>query len=130
MIMVKNLKSADEFPLVVDQKISKELQLGRIMGPYDEPPHVQNYKISPLGVVPKKTPRKFRIIHHLSYPEGSSVNDFIPREISSVQYETVQDAISIITQTRLPVFMAKVDIESAFRIIPVSPIDRPLLGFH
>ena len=41
-IMVKNLKSADEFPLVVDQKISKELQLGRIMGPYDEPPHVQN----------------------------------------------------------------------------------------
>ena len=43
-IMVKNLKSADEFPLVVDQKISKELQLGRIMGPYDEPPHMQNYK--------------------------------------------------------------------------------------
>ena len=58
------------------------------------------------------------------------MNDFIPREISSVQYATVQDAISIITQTRLPVFMAKVDIESAFRIIPVSPIDRPLLGFH
>ena len=66
----------------------------------------------------------------LSYPEGSSVNDFIPREISSVQYATVQDAISIIKQTRLPVFMAKVDIESAFRIIPVSPVDRPLLGFQ
>ena len=128
--MVKNLKSADEFPSVVDQKISKELQLGRIIGPYDEPPHVQNYKISPLGVVPKKTAGKFRIIHHLSYPEGSSVNDFIPREISSVQYATVQDAISIIKQTRLPVFMAKVDIESAFRIIPVSPVDRPLLGFQ
>ena len=26
--------------------------------------------------------------------------------------------------------MAKVDIESAFRIIPVSPADRPLLGFQ
>ena len=25
---------------------------------------------------------------------------------------------------------AKVDIESAFKIIPVSPLDRPLLGFH
>ena len=108
--MVKNLKSADEFPSVVDQKISKELQLGRIIGPYDEPPHVQNYKISPLGVVPKKTAGKFRIIHHLSYPEGSSVNDFIPREISSVQYATIQDAISIIKQTRLPVFMAKVSV--------------------
>ena len=26
------------------------------------------------------------MIHHLSFPEGSSVNDFIPKEISSVQY--------------------------------------------
>ena len=26
--------------------------------------------------------------------------------------------------------MAKVDIESAFRIIPVSTLDRPLLGFQ
>lgn len=26
--------------------------------------------------------------------------------------------------------MAKVDIESAFRIIPVSPADRPMLGFR
>ena len=115
---------------MVDQKISKELQLGRIIGPYYEPPHVQHHKMLPLGVVPTKTPGKFRIIHHLSYPEGSSVNDFIPREISSAQYTTVQDAISIIKQTRLPVFMAKVDIESAFRIIPVSPTDRPPLGFQ
>ena len=27
-------------------------------------------------------------------------------------------------------FLAKVDIESAFRIIPVSPLDSPLLGFQ
>ena len=29
-----------------------------------------------------------------------------------------------------PVYIAKVDVESAFRIIPVSPADRPLLGFQ
>ena len=30
--------------------------------------------------------------------EGSSVNDFIPKEISVIQYETIQDAIRLITQ--------------------------------
>ena len=30
------------------------------------------------------------MIHHLSFPEGSSVNDFIPKEISSVQYATTR----------------------------------------
>ena len=69
------------------------------------------------------------MIHHLSYPEGSSVNDFIPKEISSVQCATMQDAIDFMQHSPTPVYMAKVDVESAFRIIPVSPADRPLLGF-
>ena len=128
---VTNLKSAIEFPAVVDNKIAKELALSRILGPFDTPPRSDNFRISPLGVVPKKSPGEFRTIHHLIYPEGSSVNDFIPKEISAVQYATIQDAIRLIKQ--LPssqVFMAKVDIESAFRIIPVSPRDRPLLGFQ
>ena len=70
------------------------------------------------------------MIHHLSYPEGSSVNDFIPKEISSVQYATIQDAIDFIQHSPKPVYMAKVDVESAFRIIAISPADRPLLGFQ
>ena len=84
-----------------------------------------------MGVVPKKTPGEFGTIHHLSYPEGSSVNDFIPKEISAIQYATIQDAIRLIKrQPGNQVFMAKVDIESAFRIIPVPPLDRPLLCFQ
>ncbi len=66
--MVKNIKSADEFPSVGDQKISKELQLGRILGPYD----VQNYKIYQENTG--------EVSHN-----SSSVNGFIPREIYSVQ---------------------------------------------
>lgn len=127
---VRNLKSADEFPNIIDRKIRKELELGRILGPFDVPPPIHNFTVSPLGVVAKKTPGEFRTIHHLSYPEGSSVNDFIPKEVSSVQYATIQDAIGFIKQSSHQVFMAKVDIESAFRIIPISPLDRPLLGFQ
>ena len=28
------------------------------------------------------------------------------------------------------VYMAKLDVESAFRILPIAPTDRPLLGFR
>ena len=69
------------------------------------------------------------MIHHLSYPPGSSVNDYIPTELSAVKYATIQDAVSHINKRQNVVYMAKVDLESAFRIIPVMPADRPLLGF-
>ena len=103
---------------------------GRIIGPYDIPPVGHNYRISPLGVVPKKQAGQFRLIHHLSYPQGFSINDSIPPELSSVSYATIQDAIAFIQSSTSSVFMAKLDVESAFRIIPISPEDRPLLGFR
>ena len=127
---IRNLHSADTFSSVIDRKIAKELTLGRILGPYEVMPNYPNYRISPLGVVPKKTPGEFRMIHHLSFPEGFSVNDFIPKEMSSVQYATIQDAIYFIQRSPQSVYMAKVDVESAFRIMPFSPADRPLLGFQ
>ena len=116
--VIRNLHSADTFSSVIDRKITKELALGRILGPYDVMPNYPNYRISPLDVVPKKTLGEFRMIHHLPFPEGYSVNDFIPKEISSVQYATIQDAISFIQRSSQSVYMAKVDVESAFRMMP------------
>ena len=128
--VVSNVKAADEFAEVIYRKLAKELALGRILGPYDVPPTCLRYRISPLGVVPKTSPGELRMIHHLSFPEGSSVNDFIPKEISSVQYATIHDAIDFIRHSPKPVYMAKADVESAFRITPISPADRSLLGFQ
>ena len=127
--VVTNMKSAFDFPNVIDRKLQHELELGRILGPFTERPDISRYRISPLGVVPKKLPGEFRVIHNLSYPEGESVNDYIPQEFSTVQYATIQHAISFIKEADSIVFMAKVDIEAAFRIIPISPQDSPLLGF-
>lgn len=72
-----NLQSALQNPEVVDLKIQKELHAGRISGPCDTPPF-SPFRVSPLGVVPKKSLGEFRLIHHLSHPKGSSVNDGIP----------------------------------------------------
>ncbi len=127
---VANMKSAFQLPHVIDAKLKKEKSLQRILGPFAIPPTHPAFRVSPLGVVAKKLPGEFRMIHNLSYPEGSSVNDYIPAEFVTVQYATIQDAISFVTSARSIVFMAKVDIEAAFRIIPVAPSDTHLLGFR
>ena len=59
---------------------------------------------------------------------GSSVNDFIPEECSSVHYASIIDAISVIKRKGAGCFMAKTDVKSAFRIIPIHPNDFALLG--
>ncbi|XP_069123083.1 uncharacterized protein [Argopecten irradians] len=123
-----NLVSAKDMPEIVDEKLAKEIQAGRIAGPFSNPPF-STFQLSPLGVVLKKESNKFRLIHHLSFPEGSSINDGIHEEFTSVQYQTIQDAISFLKRTPTP-FMAKSDIESAFRIIPIHPSQHHLLGFH
>ena len=97
------------------------------MGPFSKPPF-KNLHCSPLGIVPKKDPSEFRLIHHLSYPPGSSVNDFIPEDYSSVHYASINDTISVVKRKGAGCFMAKTDVKSAFRIIPIHPDDFPLLG--
>ena len=69
-----NLLSAMQNPTVVDAKISKELDAHRLAGPFSSPPFLV-FCISPLGLVPKKIEGEFRLIHHLSFPKGSSLND-------------------------------------------------------
>ena len=122
-----NLKSAIARPDIVREKLNKEITAGRIAGPFQTPPFPDMF-CSPLGIVPKKNPGEFRLIHHLSFPQGSSINDFIPSEFSSVSYATINDAISALKRAGRGCFMAKTDIKSAFRIIPVHPDDHPLLG--
>ena len=103
------------------------MQANRIAGPFQAPPF-STLRVSPLGVVPKKTPGEFRLIHHLSFPWGTSINDGILPEHSTVAYSWVDDTISLIKRLGPGCYLAKTDIKSAFRIIPISPQDYDLLG--
>ena len=122
-----NLQSALQNPEIVSAKLMKEIEAGRVVGPFKAPPF-PIFRTSPIGIVSRKAPNEFRLIHHLSYPKGSSVNDFIPDECSSVHYATISDAIHILKKLRAGCLLAKTDIKSAFRIIPVHPLEYPLLG--
>ena len=56
------------------QKLLKNLQLVVWLVPLFLPQYPR-FIVSPLGVVPKKSPEEFRLIHHLSFPKDASVND-------------------------------------------------------
>ena len=80
------------------------------------------------GVIPKGHSGKWRVITDLSYPLGSSVNDSIDSTLCSLTYTSVEKVAQQVMSLGTGALMAKVDIKSAYRLIPVHPQDRHLLG--
>lgn len=124
----KNSSSALEHPDVVTEKLKKEIEMKRMIGPFINPPF-QNYIISPLSLRQKKDPNKFRIIHDLSFPFGGvSVNSNIPTENGTVQYANMATAIKLIQLVGPGAVLVKTDIEHAYKLLPIHPSDVPALG--
>ncbi|XP_062604845.1 uncharacterized protein LOC134266643 [Saccostrea cucullata] len=128
MKISRNHKSALDHPVVIDQFISVGKEKSRIAGPFKEPPFL-NFISSPLGVVPKSEPNKYRVIHDLSFPKFDSVNLGIPEENSKVQYDSIDNITELLRKFGKGALMAKADIEDDFRIVPIHPEDYKLLGF-
>ena len=124
-----NLLSTEQHPGVLDHYLTKESLAQRVAGPFTHPPF-QNFRLSPIGVVPKKTPGAFRCIQHLLYPYGTSVNDGSPVEDSSVTYSRIDNAVGLILRSGVGRFLAKTHIKSAFPIIPIRPANYHLLGIY
>lgn len=128
-VATRNLKSAFERPDIVTEHIQKELESGRIASSFTSPPF-QTFLCSPVGLVEQKVKGNLRMIHHLSHPEGSSVNDQIDESWSSVHYADIGDAIDLVNYIFPQAFMAKTDVKTAFRIIPLHPEVRNLFVFQ
>lgn len=124
--LCKNLRSAIDNMPIVAMKLNKEIKAGRVAGPFDTPPF-SSLQVSPLGLVPKKD-GDWRLIHHLSYPEEKSINDFIDKSLCSVQYSTIDDAANMIQALGKGTQLSSSDIKSAFRLLPIAPCDFELLG--
>ena len=122
-----NMHSANLHPTVITKYLQGEISLGHLLGPFPPafaPPELQ---INRFGVIPKghKT-GKWRLITDLSFPPGRSVNDGVDPELSSLTYTTVVEVATIITSLGRAALMAKVDVESAYRLVPVHPHNRAL----
>ena len=123
----RNLSSALEHPEVVEDYLQKEIVEKRVAGPFPSDTCVGH--VSRFGVIPKShQPNKWRLIFDLFSPRGHSVNDGIPKELCSMSYITVDDAVREILDVGPGSLLAKIDIKSAFCLIPVQPADRHLLA--
>ena len=105
------------------EKIMKEVKAKRYAGPFDEIPF-RNFMQSPIGLVPKSGGQT-RLIFHLSFdfgPENRSLNFHTPEDLCKVKYNDLDYALKTIFKldSTLPIYCAKTDIQSAFRVLPLK----------
>jgi hypothetical protein len=115
---------------IINESLQKEIAKGRIKPLSSLPDY---FFCSPIGLVPKKADgvqTGWRLIFDLSCPEGRSVNDGIPEEYGAIHYESLAHAMALVENVGENALLVKRDLKSAFRYIPVSPLDYWCLIFE
>ena len=101
-----------------------ELSQGYVMGPFAKSPF-PSYRISPISVAFGKYSNKPRLVVDLSAPHDSpdevSLNDLIDKDMFSLTYVKLDQAIDIIRQFGRNSVLMKTDIKNAFKLIPLHP---------
>jgi hypothetical protein len=117
----RNYKSAYLAPADVNAALAPDILRQRIFHPY---PGDSSQFVHALGAVPK-TATTVRVIHNHSRPYGRSLNYALSQ--SNFSFDSVDDAVVLM---RTKCYMAKVDIEAAYRHVPIDPSDWDKLAFR
>ena len=113
-------------PEKVSHCIAEEVSAGRLQASCS--PTIRK---NPVRLIPKPhQPGKFRLIVDLSAPCGFSVNDCISPALRSLEYVSVDEAARMLARCGRGALMAKTDLKSAYRHVPVHPADQHLLGIE
>ena len=100
-----------------------------MLGPLNPMPHGQAAIITNrIGIIPKGNSGKWRLVMSFSHPARYSVNNAIDPDLCSKTYTTIERVAQRAIRLGTGALMAKVDIESAYSLVPVHAQDRPLLG--
>ena len=105
----------------------KEVQLGRMIGPFHSQP-ITPLICSPVGMVEKKNSSNMHRITHLSYPKDSSINSFIDPDDAETHYQTFETAVNLVAKAGPDAFMVKEDFKSAFQNVPTAFSELNFLG--
>ena len=129
----RNHRSAIQHAAAVDKDITKDVNMGALLGPFDVNPFSGiPIVISPLQTVAKANSlNERRIVVDLSFPEGSSVNDGIPKdtflgEPINLHYPSVDTLADIVRRKGRGALMFKTDLRAAYKQLPLCPGDWPL----
>jgi hypothetical protein len=86
---------------------------------------IPEIQINRIGIIPKKSsPGKWRLITDLLFPTENSVNDGINPETSYFRIDEVANQVAVYGKNTK---LAKVDIEEAYRLVPIHADDKQLL---
>jgi hypothetical protein len=94
-----------------------EIEEGRYVVVQDRP-----VMVSALGAIPKGN-GSYRLIHDCSRPSGKALNDYV--DIDSFSFQTVEEALTLVTPA---CFLAKIDLKSAYRSVPISQNSQKFTG--
>ena len=112
---------------VVSVYLKKELAMDRMLGSFPPNFTTPELHVNSFGVIPKgHDTGKWRLITDLSFTPGHSVNDGVDPLLCSLSYTAVDHVAEVVVSLGVGALLAKVDIESAYRLIPVRPEDRLL----
>jgi hypothetical protein len=114
---------------LISEVIAADVAAGHKRGPFTSPPFAP-FHVSPLSGVPKgEDGQGIRVIHNLSHPfGGASINAGIARE--EYRMQSFDDALVGIRSLGRGCLLTKFDVRSAFKLVPVRPQDRALLGLR
>lgn len=121
-VRVHNHSSAlsDEVRPQVEELINKEIRQGNYIVTSHEPTI-----ISAIGAV-GKSDGGYRLIHDCSLPSETCLNSYAP-EFDKYNYESIDTAVGMIKQGY---YLAKIDIKSAYRHIPISVSSQRATGLY
>ena len=121
---------------VVKEYLREEVAFGSMAGPFDERP-VRDLHLNRVNLISKpgkedetRRTKAFRLIVDLSHPAGSTVNDFILEEDASVKYTGLEEIVDRIVRRGPGCLLFKLDLERAYRNVPIRVQDRWLLGIR
>ena len=128
-----NHPSALNFPNDVRMFLDKEVRLGAMLGPFQEPPFRPWSQVSPLMTVEKKGSSSRRVIIDLSFPIGEGVNAGVPKNFFQGKHKqyslpTIHDMAELVIAAGPACYLWKADLERAYRQLRCDPLDYPLMG--
>ena len=124
----RNPPIPDDWKVKVNEVITADVASLKKAGPFDRQPFAF-FCVSPISAVPKKNSEKLRVVHNLSHPfHGDSVNASVWHEYMPIS--SFGHAARAVVQLGLGCWLVKLDVEAAYKQVPVRPEDWCLLGFQ
>ena len=107
--------------------IASWIKAGFCAGPFKEPP-LPNFRVNPLFMIVKRG--KPRAILNMSAPQGHSFNDALnPLAIPKLHMANPKAIADAIYDWGTDTYLSKMDMEKAFKLIPIHPSLHRLQGF-